>query len=164
MCELDHKESWGLKNWCFWTLVLEKSPPWTARRSNQSILKETHPEYLLEELMLKLQYFGHLTLMMGKIEDRKKRGQQRVRWLDGITNLMDMSLSEQALEVGDGQGSLVCCSPWGCRTWHDWATELTDWTSPRNLEMQSGVPAFHHVSELLLLLSRSNRVQLCATP
>ena len=79
--------------------------PQTARRSNQSILKEISPEYSLEELMLKLkfQYFGHLmprsdslekTLMLGKIEGRRRRGQQRMRWLDGITHSMDMSLSE----------------------------------------------------------------------
>ena len=77
--------------------------PWTARRSNQSILKEISPEYLLKGLMLKLQYFGHLmrrtdslekTLMLGKIEGRKRTGQQRMRWLDRITELMDMSLSE----------------------------------------------------------------------
>ena len=78
--------------------------PWTARRSNQSILKETSLEYSLEGLMLKLklQYFGHLmrrtdssekTLMLGKIEGRRRRGQQRMRWLDGITDSMDMSLS-----------------------------------------------------------------------
>ena len=79
--------------------------PWTARRSNQSILKEIIPEYSLEGLMLKLklQYFGHLMqrtdslekpLMLGKIEGRRRRGQQRMRWLDGITDLMDMSLSK----------------------------------------------------------------------
>ena len=72
--------------------------PWTARRSNQSILKEVSPKYSLEGLMLKLklQYFGHLmqkTLMLGKIEGERRRGQQRMRWLDGITNVMDMSLS-----------------------------------------------------------------------
>ena len=79
--------------------------PWTARRSDQSILKEISPEYSLEGLMLKLQvqYFGHLmrradslekTLMLGKIENRRSRGPQRMRWLDGITDLMDMSLSK----------------------------------------------------------------------
>ena len=79
--------------------------PWTVRRSNQLVLKEISPEYSLEGLMLKLklQYFGHLigradsrekTLMLGGIEGRRRRGQQRMRWLDGITNLMDMSLSE----------------------------------------------------------------------
>ena len=79
--------------------------PWTARRSNQSILNEISPEYSLEGLMLnlKLQYFGHLmqrtvslekTLMLGKIEGKRRRGQQRMKWLDGITDLMDMSLSK----------------------------------------------------------------------
>ena len=79
--------------------------PWTARRSNQSILKEIIPEYSLEGLMLKLklQYFGHLmrrtnslgkTLMLGKIEGRRRRGRQRMRWLDGITDVMDMSLNK----------------------------------------------------------------------
>ena len=99
--------------------------PWTAKRSSQAILKEIRPEYLLEGLMLKLklQYFDLLmrgtdsfekTLMLGKIEGRRRRGQQRMRWLDGITDMMDMT-PEQAPGVGDGQGGLVCCSPWGCK-------------------------------------------------
>ena len=97
MWRLDYKESWAPKNWCFWTVVLEKTleSPWTARKSNQSIVKEISPKYSLEGLMLKLklQYFGHLiwitdslekTLMLGKIKGGRRRGQQRMRWLDGI--------------------------------------------------------------------------------
>ena len=89
--------------------------PWTARRSNQSIRKEISPEYSLERLMLKLQYFGHLMqitdslekiLMLGKIEGGRRRGPQRIRWLDGHE-------FEQAPGVDDEQGSLACCSPWG---------------------------------------------------
>ena len=86
--------------WC-WRRLLRV--PWTARRLNQSILKEINPEYSLEGLMLKLQYFGHVmqrtdalgkTLMLGKIEGRRRRGWQRTRWFDGITNSMDMRLSK----------------------------------------------------------------------
>ena len=106
MWTLDHKEGRAPNNWCFWTVVLEKTHEisWTARRFNQSNLKEISPEYSLEGLMLKLklQYFGHLmwrtdslekTLMLGKIEGKRLRMWQRIRWLDGITDSMDMSLA-----------------------------------------------------------------------
>ena len=98
----EHRRIDGFELWC-WKRLLRVS--WTARRSNQSILKEISPECSLEGLLLKLklQYFGHLvqrtdsfekTLMLGKSEDAKRRGRQRMRWLDGITDLMDMSLGE----------------------------------------------------------------------
>ena len=110
---MDGCESWTIKKakcqgidaFELWRWRRRLRVPWTARRSNQSILKEISPGCSLEGLMLKLklQYFGHLmrradslekTLMLGKIEGRRRRGQQRMRWLDGITDLMDMSLSE----------------------------------------------------------------------
>ena len=98
--EAEHQRIDAFEQWC-WRRLLRV--PWTTRRSNQSILKEISPEYSLEGLMLKLQYFGHLmcradsfekTLMLGKIEGRRRRGQQKMRWLDGITDSMDMSLAE----------------------------------------------------------------------
>ena len=107
MWDLDYKESWVPKNWCLCTVCWRRllRVPWTARKSTQSILKEISPGCSLEGLMLrlKLQYCGHLmwrvdslekTLMLGGIGGRRRRGRQRMRWLDGITNSIDMSLSE----------------------------------------------------------------------
>ena len=138
-------ESWTVKKvecwtidafelWC-WRRLLRI--PWTARRANQSILKEISPGCSLEGMMLKLklQYFGHptwrvdsleKTLMLGGIGGRRRRGQQRMRWLDGITDSMVMSLNEWTPGVGDGQGGLACCNSWGRKELD--TTEQLNWT------------------------------------
>ena len=140
-------ESWTVKKAerqrieCFWTVVLERllRVPWTARRSNQSILKETSPGCWLEGLMLrlKLQYSGHLmwrvdslekTLLLGGIRGRKRMGRERVRWLDGIR--LDGPESEWTPGVGDGQGGLVFCDSWGRKELD--TTKRLNWTEVLN--------------------------------
>ena len=122
----------AFKLWC-WRRLLKI--PWTARRSNSQSLKEISPEYPLEELILKLQYFGHLmrradslekTLILGKTEGKRRREQQRMRWLGGITDSMDMSLSELR-EIVMGQRSPVCCSSWGLKELY-----ITQWLNNNN--------------------------------
>ena len=136
MWELDCEESWVLKNLCFWTMVLEKTlrVPWTARRPNQSILKEISPGCSLEGLMLKLklQHFGNLmrrvdslekTLMLAGTGGRRRRGRQRMRWLDGITDWMGMSLSKLREFVMDREAWHVVIHG-VAKSW----TSVSDWT------------------------------------
>ena len=146
MWELDHKKAEDQRidafELCCWRRLLRV--PWTARRSNQSILKEISPEYSLEGQMLKLklQYFGHLmwrtdslekTLMLGKIGDRRRRELQSMRWLNVITDSIDIEF-EQAPGVGDEQGSLAGYSPWGHKDsdmtkWLNWTEQNRSWQS-----------------------------------
>ena len=136
-------ESWTVKKaecwsidafrlWC-WRRLLRI--PWTARRANQSILKEISPEHSLEgpKLKLKFHYFGHLmqrtdslekTLILGKIEDRRRRGRQRMRWMDDFTDSMDMSLSRLWELVMDRKTWHASCSPWVQKVGYDWVSEL----------------------------------------
>ena len=137
MWELDYKESWVPKNWWFWTVVWRRllRVPWTARGSNQLILQEISPEYSLEELMLKLklQYFGHLmqrtdslekTLMLGKIEGGRRRGQQRMRWWMASPTQWTWVWVNSRSWWWTGRPGVLQSMIGLQRVGHDWATEL----------------------------------------
>ena len=150
MWELDYKESWLLRNWRFWTMCWRRllRVPWTARRSNQFILKEISPGCSLEGLMLKLrlQYFGHLmqradsfekTLMLGKIEGGMRRWQHRMKWLDGITDSRDMNFSKFQ-ELVRAREAWSAAVHGVSKSW----TQLSDWTELNWVQKKTGVKQF----------------------
>ena len=149
--ELDHKEGWMPNNWCLWIVMWRGllRVSWMARRSKQSILKEITREYSLEGLMLKLKlpYFGHLmprtdslekTLMLGKIEGRRRRDNRGGNgWMASLTQWHEF---EQALGGGEGQGSLACSSPWGCKE-----LDMTEWLNNDKCKIRLSVYTSHSI-------------------
>ena len=143
MWELDYKERWAPKNWCFWTVVLKRRllrVPWTARRSNQFILKEISPRCSLEGLVLKLKLQCLMrradslekTLMLGKIEGRRRRGRQRMSQLDGITDSMDVGFGGLWELVINREAWRAACGSWSCKE-----SDTTEWLNWRHSEFSS---------------------------
>ena len=137
MWELEYKESWAQMNWCFWTVVLEKSleSPLDCKEIQPVHLKGDQSWVFIggTDVEAETPILGHLmrradsfekNLMLGKIEGRRRRGQQRMRWLEAITDTMNVGFGTPG--VGDGQGGLACCGPWGCK--ESDTTEQLNWT------------------------------------
>ena len=162
MWELDYKESWALKYWFFWTVVLEKTleSPLDSKEIQPVHPKGNQSWIFIERTDAEAEtpIFDHLLgrsdslekiLILGKIEGGRRRGWQKMRWLDGIIDWTDMSFSKFR-ELMNGQGSLACCSLWGCRVGHCWGAEL-DWMDRSNVLVHALFPVNCMVPYILLI-------------